>query len=235
MEYYFINENIKIKKEDSLFKIDFKYTSYDIINSILITNIIKGGSADDSYKSITFKADSVKTLTQYHNEKKKQHGRKNMLVSDIAKLIRSLVIQISYLIDKEEKTIIGYNPNEIIVINDEKFAFLGSDLIANINHKGMSVISFPFTPTDFFASPELLKIEEIPSLIHYKTSYFSLALLILYCLLGDNEFYSDYLNKKHSGELLELLNNHPVKDTKIYWLLSRCLVEEAKKRSILLI
>ena len=237
MEEIILNgENIRIKKEKLVFKIEFRYSSYELINSILKTNIIRGGSTDN-YKSIIFKAESVKTLSQYQNEKKIERGKINMLVSDAAGMIRSLVMQLSYLITKELKTIIGYNQDEIIVINDEKFAFLGSELIADIDPEGceMAMISCPFLPNDFFISPELLKIKEIPSLIHYKTSYFSLALLIIYCLLGDDEFYIDYVNQKHSGKILESLNNHPVKNTKIYWLLSRCLVEEAKNRSIILI
>ena len=92
-----------------------------------------------------------------------------------------------------------------------------------------------FHPNDFFFSPELLKIKELPSKIHYKTAYFSLGILLIYVLLGDDEFYRDYLKHKHSEKMLESLNSHPVKNTRIYWLLSRCLVEEAKNRSIILI
>lgn len=229
--------DIKIKKENSIFKMDFKYKAYPIINSILKTNILKGGSSDETYKSIIFKADSVKTLQQYRQEKRIQHGKNGMLISDVAKLIRCLVMQLSYLIEEESMTILGYNPHDIIVINDEKFAFLGNELVANIDPEGieLAMISCPFLPTDFFCSPELLKIKEIPSFIHYKTSYFSLGLLIIYCLLEDDEFYHDYLSEINIQNLLDVLNNHPIKNTKIYWLLSRCLDEEPKKRSIILI
>jgi hypothetical protein len=87
----------------------------------------------------------------------------------------------------------------------------------------------------------MLKIQEIPSYIHFKTSYFSLGLLIIYALLEEEEFYIEYINDcrsishKHSTNILNVLNNHPIKNTKLFWLLSRCLVEEAKERSIILI
>jgi serine/threonine protein kinase len=97
------------------------------------------------------------------------------------------------------------------------------------------MISCPFAATDFFVSPELLKIKEIPTYIHYKTSYFSLACLLLLSITGDNEFYTEFLIHKEPQKMLEVLNNHPIKNTRIYWLLSRCLVEEAKNRSIILI
>lgn len=235
MEEIILNENVKITKERIIYKIEFRYTSYSLINSLLETNIIKGGSTDEKYKSIIFKVNSIKTLKQYQDELKVKNGKKNILTKDLGKMLQSLVIQLNYLIENESCTIIGYNPNEIIIINDEKSVFLGSELVANINSEGMTMISCPFSPTDFFISPELLKIRELPSFIHYKSSYFSLALLIIYYLLADNEFYKDYLNERHTKKIIDVLDNHPIKNTKIYWLLSRCLVEEAKNRSIILI
>ena len=71
----------------------------------------------------------------------KINGKKNILVRDIGKMIESLVMQLNYLIEDEQSTIIGYNPNDIIVINNEKLAFLGSELVASINAEGMAMIS----------------------------------------------------------------------------------------------
>jgi len=230
-------ENIKITSKNSIFKIEFKYAAYSLINSLIKTRIIQGGSTDEIYKIVTFKASSVKSLEDYKNTNIKSRGKKNFLISDVANMVRTLCLQLDYLIKSESQTIIGYNPSDIIVINDEKFAFLGSELLANINVEDneMATISCPFSPSDFFVSPELLKIKEIPSKVHYKTSYFSLGILLIYVLLGDDEFYIDYLKHKHSEKMLESLNSHPIKNTRIYWLLSRCLVEEPKNRSIILI
>lgn len=231
----FEGENVKIYNEDSIFKIEFKYSAYSLINSLIKTRIIQGGSTDESYKIVTFKANSVKSLEDYN---RLTHGKKICLVSDLANMVRTLSIQLNYLISIESHTIIGYNPSHIIVINDDKFVFIGSELVANIDVEDnlMATISCPFSTSDFFVSPELLKIKEIPSKIHYKTAYFSLGILLIYMLLGDDEFYRDYLKEKYSENcLLESLNSHPVKNTRIYWLLSRCLVEEPKNRSIILI
>jgi len=230
-------ENLKISKEKSTFKIQFKSAEYSLINSLIKTRIIQGGSTDETYKIIIFNAKSVKTLEQLRNERKISEGRKNLSVSDVGKMIRSLVLQLNYLVNCESHTIIGYNEEDIIVINDEKFAFLGSELVANVDSEGteMARISCPFSANDFFFSPEILKITEIPSKVHYKTAYFSLGILLVYMLLADDEFYKDYLKHKHSEKILESLNSHPIKNTRIYWLLSRCLVEEAKNRSIILI
>jgi len=236
MKEILLSETVNITRKKNIYKIEFKYNAYSMINSIINTNIIIGGSTDETYKTIIFSANSVKTLKKYQEDKKLLNGKKCLLVSDVARMIRSLSIQLNYLIESESSTIIGYNPNDIIVINDEKFAFLGSELVANIETDSeMAMISCPYSSSDFFYSPEILRIKEIPSLIHYKTAYFSLALLIIYTLIGETDFYIDYLHHKESEKILEVLNSHPVKKTRIFWLLYRCLVEEVKNRSIILI
>jgi len=248
-----INDNVKIKKEHNIYQLEFKTSNYELIKSLLKTRIIQGGSTDETYKRIYFKADQVKTLKQYKHDKKMITGKRVLSVSDIAKLIRCLVTQLNYLIEIENHTVLGYNPEEILVINDTTFAYIGTELIEKIDEDTQQVmISCPYSPKDFFFSPELLAIKEIPSYIHFKTSYFSLGLLIIYSALEeDEEFYSEYIKNKYSTNhnthsindntytinhnILNVLNNHPIKNTKIFWLLSRCLVEEAKDRSIILL
>jgi hypothetical protein len=224
------------KLENSIYKISFRYSAYELVNSLVRSRLIMGSSTDEKYKIITFKANSVKSFRQYMCDYEVRTGKKSMLVSDAAKMIRSLVMQLSYLIEKDFSTIIGYTPEDIIVINDEKFAFLGSELVANFDaDTEEAMISCPFSPKDFFFSPEISQIKELPAYIHYKTSYFSLACLIIYAILGDDEFYIEYLRHKQIEKIMEYLDKHPIKQTKIYWLLSRCLVEEPNNRSILLI
>jgi hypothetical protein len=238
-EEKFLNDNLIIKKNknNQIYTIEFKYTSFSLINSIIKTRIISGASTDEYYKSIIFKAESVKTFNEYQEDKKITRGKPNLLIPETAKMIRTLSKQLKYLIEKESKTIIGYHPNDIIVINDETFIFLGSELISKINSEetGMATISCPFSNSDFFVSPELLKVKTIPSLFHFKSCYFSFGCLIIFSLLGDDEFYKDYLNHQNPKKILDVLNNHHIKNTRIYWLLSRCLIEDPEERSIILI
>ena len=62
-----------------------------------------------------------------------------------------------------------------------------------------------------FNNPEIIKIKELPSKINYKCSYYSLGLLIGYCLFG-----SDIL-EKNIEEILESISF-----TKLYFFLKRC-------------
>jgi serine/threonine protein kinase len=96
--------------------------------------------------------------------------------------------------------------------------------IETYNNKETIIVSSPFTPTDFFLSPELMTIKEIPSYIHYKTSYYSLGNLILYLFTEDEK-----------TDEKEILANIHIRGTKLYWLLERMLEKNPKSRSILLL
>jgi hypothetical protein len=73
-------DNLKISKDDdSIFKIEFKSSEYSLINSLIKTRIIKGGSTDERYKIITFNANTVKTLEDFRNEKKINQGKKKII------------------------------------------------------------------------------------------------------------------------------------------------------------
>ena len=232
------NDSLKIiqdKNNKTMYKIEFNYPCPALIRSLTKTHIIQGTITDD-YTTLRFKALSVKSFPQFIEEQNKVRGSKPLSINLAAKMISNLSAQLSHLITKESQTIIGYAPENIIVLNDNTFAFLDSELVAEIDPVGkeMATISCPFKVTDFFASPEILKITELPSYVHYKTSYFSLGCLLLYALL-EEDFYNEYLKELNCEKIHEYLTGLHFKNTKLYWLLSRCLVEEPKKRSILFI
>ena len=239
----FVNDSLKIiqdKNNKTMYKIEFNYPCPALIRSLTKTHIIQGTITDD-YTTLRFKALSVKSFPQFIEEHNKVRGSPKISINLAANMISNLSAQLSHLITKESQTIIGYAPENIIVLNDNTFAFLDSELVAEIDPVGkeMATISCPFKVTDFFASPEILKITELPSYVHYKTSYFSLGCLLLYALtegrLEEDDFYKEYLKELNCEKIHEYLTGLHFKNTKLYWLLSRCLVEEPKKRSILFI
>jgi hypothetical protein len=196
MEEIYSNDSLKItqdKNNKSIYKIEFNYPCPSLIRSLIRTHIIQGTITDD-YLTLRFKAVSVVPFRIFQEQYKKERGLKMLSINLGANMLSSLTAQLSHLIKSEYKTIIGYSPENIIVINGKTFAFLDSELVADIDPVGkeMAIISCPFNVTDFFASPEMLKIKELPSHVHYKTSYFSLGCLLLYALL-EEDFYTEYL------------------------------------------
>ena len=215
--------NIVEGPHKGIFKIIFAYPSRALINSLIKTKIIQGGTATDDYKTLQFKANTVTTLIR------------NKTAAFAAQITSSLATQLNYLITAESRTIIGYAPENIIVINGKKSAFIGSEWVVELEGT-MFQLTYPFGPTDFFVSPELFKVKELPAYVHYKTAYFSLACLIAHVLLGtEHEYYNEYLKNKNPETILTYLNNHSINGTKLYWLLSRCLINDPRKRSILYI
>ena len=244
-EIYTIDD-VKIRANDQtgIFRIEFAYPSPSLIRSLIKTKLIQGATSTGDYKTIQFKATSVKSFAQFQSDLKAATGAPNLPIGIAAHMTGCLTQQLKYLVSTESRTIIGYAAAHVIVINDKKFAYLGSEFVSELkavdptqdnNLDNRTQICYPFSPTDFFVSPELLKITELPSLVHYKTAYFSMACLIIYALLNNTDFYTEYLQHHQSDKIITALHPHPINGTKLYWLLSRCLLEDPERRTILLI
>jgi hypothetical protein len=237
MAEIYSNDSLKIiqdKNNKTIYNVVFFYKNIALTRSLTKSRLIVGGTTTDDYSSLRFKALSVTSLSKYIEDHKMETGSSKISINIAAKMVSDLTKQLNYLIKNENSTILGYNKESIIVINGETFAFLDSDLVTNL-YEEMVMISTPFTQNDFYIAPELLRINELPSYVHFKVAYFSLGCLVLYALFSDDEFYREYLKHQHSGKIYEYLDSHHIKNTKLYWLLSRCLVEDPKNRSILFI
>jgi hypothetical protein len=239
-------DDVKIRVDDqtSIFRIEFAHPSPSLIRSLIKTKLIQGATSTGDYKTIQFKATSVKSFAQFQSDLKTAIGTPNLPIGVAAHMTGCLTQQLKYLVSTESRTIIGYAATHVIVINDKKFAYIGSEFVSELkpvdptqdnNLDNRTQICYPFSPTDFFVSPELLKITELPSYVHYKTAYFSMACLIIYALLNNTDFYTEYLQHHQSDKIIAALHSHPINGTKLYWLLSRCLLEDAERRTILLI
>lgn len=229
--------------KNNTFEIEFKYASYMLpvlINSIIKSRIIIGASTDETYRKITLKGETISTLEEYIINNFKKTKKNGLSIENIVNMVKTLTYQLNYLIKEENTAILGYHPSSILVINNDTFILIDVEMIKHIENSYITITS-PFTCKDFFVSPEQKNINNLPSNIHYKSCYFSLGLLIIYVLIGDDDYYKEYLTHTYNDKseiklkILNNLNTNPIKNTKIYWLLSRCLDEIPKNRSIILI
>jgi hypothetical protein len=234
MTQIFSNDYLKIsqdKKTQTIFTIDFLTPNKALIHSLIKTRLIKGATYTNNYKLIKCNATSITTFKEFLEIYKTKHGTSKLKIKDASFILCHLVTQLNHLIHIESHTILGYHTENIFVLNENTFLYLGCEHIIEINSTTDNIqVSYPFSTNDFFVSPELMNIKELPSYVDYKTAYFSLACLIIYCLLSSDTFLSD-----NCKDPLSYLNNHPIKNTKLYWLLSRCLNEDPNKRVITLI
>jgi len=216
-------------RKETLYKIVFPtYTTNDsLLNSITKTNIIKGSTITDDYKSITFQALSVKTLPQYLSYLKNTQNNNTFDIKNSLKMIFYLSNQLKYLINNEEKCFYRYNPNKILIIDETKFMYLSNEDLLKIEPETKNIEINTVISLDWFVSPEILKITSIPERVHYKTIYYSLGALIIYSLYSINilDIRNDISN--------EIEQIEQIKGTKLYYFLKRCLNKTVENRSLL--
>ena len=187
--------------DKNLFSIVFPYPCPVLCLSIVKSRIIRGATITDNYKTVVFKACSVDTLHKADTLQKR------------AAMALSLVIQLKYMVEECSHSFLGYNRENMVVVDGDKFLFLDSSLVYKISEDDMLTVTCPFDKDDFFLSPEMERVNVLPSYVHFKTAYYSLGLLFLSCFKeGERD-----------------------KDTKLGYLIKRCLVKEPEKRSILFI
>ena len=212
---------IQDKFNNTIFKIEFPNYSKPILKSI--QNQLIGSTISNNYQSITFNALNVKTLNEYKN-------KNNISYDIILKMIFSLSKQLDYLINNESKIFLIYNSKNIIVI-DDKFIYLSNNYLINLNIENKTIqITSPFCKEEEFISPELLKIKRIPSIINYKIIYYSLGCLAIHTLTNIN---INNIKKEKEEEEKEDLILTSIKNTKLFYLLKRCVHKNFKKRTIL--
>jgi hypothetical protein len=183
--------------------------------------LVKSVSTTDS-KSIFFNAFSVTTLKEFQLTL----TNPNIKYQKTLDLILSLGQQLEYLIETENVSFYEYNPENVIVIDEKIFVYLSNNLTSvssssSSSGKRTMEFRFPFIRAPhLLISPELTKIQNIPCTINHKTIYYSLGLLSTFFLLNEvnSEFTLDELNF--------------LKNTKLYWLLLRCLDLDPLKRTI---
>ena len=234
------NDNFYICQDQSdnkSFTIFFDSYNEALIKSLLKTRIILGATTTEKYRSLTFKATSVLTFFDFQKELERENKSLKLTYNLALKMTHNLVTQLNYLITQFSKTFLGFSPKNLIIIDKSKFVYLCDEFLLDIIKNGEKLlIKSPFTRDDFFLAPELLRVKEIPSFVNYKVSYFSLGYLILYTLLGhDVESDSDSEELSEKDKINHRMKTLIIKNTKLYWLLERCLVEEPKNRSILFI
>jgi len=237
MTSLFSNTNFKLfcnPKKSNIFRITFSYPSRVLCQSIVFTKMLRGATIIDDYRTVIFNAVSVEPFQTKHFR----------TVSQTARLVFSLTTQLQYMVRECSHTFLGYNTENLLVIDGQKVIFLDTSLVNEIDEDGCSVaLVSTFEESDFFFSPELKRVKEFPFYIHYKTVYFSLGCLLLKCILNEEtykKFDKEYLESdkeylKYDNIVKRYMDCCPLKDTKLYWLTLRCLAMEPEKRSVLFV
>lgn len=211
------------------YKIDFSVYSEPLIKSIVHSRQIDDISVYKDYRTIEFTATSVQTYTEFRDGLLyEMNGAKRLSYEATLRLMSSLATQLKYLIEKQSSCFYLLNSDNLVVIDGNKFVYMSNQDLTKLMPDGKTMfIIQPFTCRTNFVSPELRRIMCIPAKVDYRSIYYSLGALALYCLSG-NECLSGNFDK-HDAVLGEL------KGTKLYAMLQRCLAEDPCERSILFV
>jgi len=115
---------------------------------------------------------------------------------------------------------------ESSIKNELIFAYMNSSHIKKINSNGEIIFMTPFQNNKGFIAPEILEVKSIPSRVCYKCFYYSLGLLVIHCINGIGIKEKAGIDEKSMEKL---------KNTKLYWLLKRLIINDPLKRLLLLV
>jgi hypothetical protein len=188
-----------------------------------ILNIIPSAQLDSFTNSLFISCEKIISLKKYLFSL----SNKRLTYETCIKLIDDISKQLTYLY-KYDYGCYGFDVNDILKI-DNYFIIGSSKYLCPITDD-MFYFYYPIE-MPYFSSPELIQLTVLPFEIDYKCSFYSLGVLVVYSLLnvyllvGNEIMTTNDINKV-------LL---PLKNTKIYWFIIRCLDENVNKRTLLLI
>ena len=174
--------------------------------SLLKTKQLTNIFYNSEENSICFTAGKIETLDSF---------LETQIITEslCIKMIDTLTQQIKCL-EAHKYAHYGHNINDILVIDDDIFININANTLLPINEDNTITFLSPFS-CPYFVSPLIKQITILPTKIPSKEGYYSLATLVIYCLLNE-ELDLDL-------DLDTILK--PIFYTKIYWFLKHCLTQ----------
>ena len=166
-----------------------------------------------SETSIFIKANTIQSFANYDTK---------LSNTSASKLLNSFTITIKFL-NKFNYTIPFLQCDKAYLINEDIFIPLN---LIEITDNAILIENI-YEKSDPYLSYELTKINELPTRIHAKSCYFSLAKFIIHFLfyykktIPKDSDYSSYLNTIYGS--------------KLYWILNHCLNTDPNLRMLIII
>lgn len=170
-------------------------------NAIIDSNLLRHSYINKDTGCFHFTCNNVSLLSEWDGKTSDHYN----------KLIYSLTTQMKYL-EKRGISMVGFIPDEILVINNNIFIAINIRHAANLNNQSINWCS-PI-PLPHFVSPDLKQIKMLPAAVHSNAWMYSLGMLVL-----DKMGIDDTKNMAHS---------------KLYSFVTRCMAEDPKKRTAII-
>jgi len=186
---------------------------------LAIVSLLKSNSISIEETGLVIKINSsnIKTLPEY------LHYKKKLIPYDTIGELVSAVIYIEKELEKMNKSIIYYDFEDIVVIDNKVFLFINDSKITEILNDSIS-INYPLSKSLPFLHPEIKNADILPLILSYKASYYSLGMIVIKLLLPE----------KHEILLTDELSKM-LYPTKLYWFLSNSLNEIPENRKLIIL
>jgi hypothetical protein len=199
------------KTGNYIYDLQIKGNNKPVYLSLLKTKQLTNIFYNPDENTICFTAEKVETLETYLDS---QPG----LLSEALciKMIDSLTQQIKCL-EAHKYAYYGHNIEDILVIDNNIFININPNTLLPIQEGNIITFISPFEKPEF-VSPLIKQITFLPTKVPFQEGYYSLATLVIYCIL----------NVIIDPEINQEINNidsilKPIFYTKTYWFLKRCL------------
>tara|TARA_B100000900_G_scaffold312249_1_gene271067 strand:+ start:2083 stop:2799 length:717 start_codon:yes stop_codon:yes gene_type:complete len=205
-----------------------KFIQY--IKTILNGTINETTSKDTASTNITFNGYKMESLNDLLKSKNRMLSYRHLLL-----LYLQIGEQLKLLI-RDNICILQPQISDIVVIHVDENMYKSKFVLKNINNfysivkknnESMVEIYKPYDKNYLFISPELFSNNVLPMYTSPNTVYYSLALLIAYCLKS----YSTPLRDKKTFTT----HVESIKETKLYWGILRCIEMDPNDRYYLYI
>ena len=187
--------------------------------SLLKTKQLTNIFYNSEEKSICFTAGKIETLASFLETQV-------ITESTCIKMIDTLTQQIKCL-EAHKYAHYGHNIDDILVIDNDIFININANTLLPINIEDKTIAFLSPFLSPYFVSPLIKKITNLPTKIPFQEGYYSLATLVIYCLLNEelDKLDEDKLDEdKLDEDKLDAILK-PIFYTKIYWFLKHCLTQ----------
>lgn len=193
-----------------------------LCSSVCALSFLPSVSLSSSRAELSFIANSVCSFCDYIDT---QAGHRNKFTYDDGLCLATTIGNQIFHLENRGHTLSWIDPKHIIVVDNKYFLYLGDEHVVKLSNKHTFFITKPiFMLESLYLAPEYKCVRKLPAELPKSAVYYSLAAVIVHSLFPDKP-----IQEFHTNVLA------PILDTKLYWMLLKCLTAEPSERVCLII
>jgi hypothetical protein len=216
---------IQDSKKETLFTLYFFEHNPPLLRSI--KNVLVNCTEIDG--TLQIRANKIQSFLSFWREESQRTGSQNLSYLSCLSLVYFFSKQLLYLIEKESHCFYKIQLENILMV-DKKCLYISNSHLKKKEGESLLLYSM-IDKTTGFLSPEVQKIQKIPTEIHYKSIFYSLASLVVYVFSFtkiEKPTKNMFIEQEQREKLLV-----SIQGTKLYFLLERCFYKNAQDRVLL--